>query len=209
MYYFTLRKHSDNAILFDGRYNTFTECLEDAVNKNISLPHIDLRNRNLVNANIDNAFMPYADFSNSNLSGANISEAILRDSKFTDTSLYNCCMSYSDLRNCDFTGAGFGGTLIDNTNLENCTFSTLSCFDLDFVQCLNMENCSFIEPNNKLHSMSTVPVVIKGLLNTPIIIFDNNVKIGNKTIKRDITPQLLNILSTYTYQQMRDSNKAA
>jgi uncharacterized protein YjbI with pentapeptide repeats len=73
MKHFTLRKHNDGEILYEGEFGTLKHCLEDAVNRNIDLSYIDLRNQNLSNVNIDSAHMPYADFLGSNLSGANLS----------------------------------------------------------------------------------------------------------------------------------------
>jgi len=209
MDHFTLRKHTDNTILYEGRFGSLNQCLEAAVNDGTKLSHINLRNQNLTNVNIDGASMPYASFSGSNLSGANLSEAVLSNANFKNASLYNCCMSYSDLRGCDFLGANFGGTLIDGADLGNGTFSTLSCFDLDFVYCKNLNGSRFIEPDNRGFEMSGAPIVIKGLLNVPIILFDETVKIGDRTLKRSAMPQLLKVLSAYTYQQVQDNNKAA
>ncbi len=209
MEYFTLRKHNNGTILHKGEFEDFRHCLEDAVNRNIDLSYIDLKNQNLSNVNIDGAHMPYADFSSSNLSGANLSEATLHNSNFSDTSLYNCCMSYSNLHECNFCGASFGGTLIDYTDLGNSIFSTLSCFDLDFIYCTNLNGCKFIEPNNRYYEMSGAPIVIKNMLNKPIIMFDKTIKIGNKAIKRSSMPNFLSILSKYTYQQKQNTDKAA
>ena len=209
MKHFSLRKHTDKTILYEGEYGSLKHCLEDAIKRNIDLSHINLRNQNLSNANIDGANMHDADFSGSNLSGANLSEALLHNSNFRETSLYNCCMSHSDLRECDFSGAGFGGTLIDYADLGGSRFSTLSCFDLDFVYCKSLEECKFIDPGNKHYEMSGAPIVIKNMLNTPIIIFDKTVKIGEKTIKRSAMPKLLSVLSSYGYQQIQGVTKAA
>lgn len=209
MKHFSLCKHTDGTILYEGDFETLKHCLEDAVSRDIVLSYIDLKNQNLSNVNIDGANMPYANFSGSNLSGANLSEAIIHNSNFRNTSLYNCCMSHSDLQKCDFSGAGFGGTLIDYADLGGCSFSTLSCFDLDFVYCKNLEGCKFIEPNNRYYEMSGAPIVIKGMLNTPIILFDKTVKIGDRTMKRSAMPQLLSVLSSYTYRKMIGDNKAA
>ena len=53
MQYYTLRKHTDDSEIFSGLYPSFKSCLEDAVNKKIDLSYINLRNKNLSNANID------------------------------------------------------------------------------------------------------------------------------------------------------------
>ncbi len=209
MKHFTLRKHTDRTILYDGEFKAFKHCLEDAVNRNIDLSYINLTDQDLSNVNIDGAHMPYTDFSGSNLSGANLSEAIFHNSNFRETSLYNCCMSHSDLRKSDFCGASFGGTLIDHTDLGGSSFSTLSCFDLDFVYCKNLEGCKFFEPSNRHYDMSGAPIVIKGMLNTPIILFDKTVKIGDRTMERNAMPKLLSVLSSYSYRQIQSPTKDA
>ena len=208
MDHITLRKHPDNEILYEGRYSALKDCLEDAVNKGITLPYINLRNKNLTNVNIDGAFMPYADFSGSNLSGANLSEATLHNASFKDSSLYNCCMSFSYLHGSNFSGACFGGTFIDGTDLRNCLFSTLSCFDLDFMHSKKMEGCIFIEPDSRRFGMSNAPIVIKGLLNVPVILFDKTVKIGDKIMRRRDMSQFLKIMEAYTYQQTQNDKVA-
>ncbi len=180
MQHFSLRKHTDNNILYEGKFETIRHCLEDAVNQNIPLSYVNLKNQNLSNANIDGAIMPYADLKGSNLTGANLSEATLHNCNFKNASLYNCCMSHSDLHESNFTGASFGGTLIDFADLGKCSFSTLSCFDLDFVFCKNLEGSKFIEPDGRFLKMSGAPIVIKNMLNTPIILFDETVKIGSE-----------------------------
>ncbi|MFP4097161.1 MAG: pentapeptide repeat-containing protein [Alphaproteobacteria bacterium] len=206
MQHFTLRKYTDNSILYSGQYNSFNECLEEAIKKTIELPHIDLSNKNLSNLNADGAIMPYADFSGSNLTGANLSESFLYNANFTNASLYNCCMSYADIRKCDFRGAGFGATLINGANIAESQFSTLSCFDLDFISCINTKNCRFIEPDYTPRDMSYPPTVIKGLLSTPIIVIGNHIKIGEKTLKYETVPILLQTLSTHAYQQIDRNN---
>jgi hypothetical protein len=56
--------------------------------------------------------------------------------------------------------------------------------------------------------MSGAPIVIKNMLNTPIILFDKTVKIGDRTMKRGAMPRLLSVLNSYTYQKMIGDNKA-
>ena len=208
MYQFTLRKHTDNTVLYEGRFSSLRKCLEHAVEGGVPLPYINLKNQNLINISLDGAFMPGADFSGSNLSGANLSEATLPEASFKDTSLYNCCLAYSDLHGSDFAGASFGGTLIDGADMRNCIFTTLSCFDLDFMHCKDLRGCFFIGPESRHFEMSGAPVVIKGLLNVPIIMFDEFVKIGDKTMERRSMPRLLQVLGAYTYQQAQN-HKAA
>ena len=177
---YTLKTHSENKNIFSGTYRSFIDCIEDAVKQNINMSHINLSHKNLSNANLDGAHMPFANFKGANLIGANLSECHLKNANFNDTSLYNTCFAYSELQNSQFLGASFGATLIEGCNAQNCTFSTLSCFDLDFHLTRAMDGCTYIDQNYKHHNMSEPPIILKGLLNTPIIVLDKTAKIGGQ-----------------------------
>ena len=198
MQYYTLTKHTDNTEIFSGYYPTFTHCLEDAVEKQIDLSYIDLKSHNLTNANLDGANMPSAYLSGANLTGANLSEANLTQAIFYNTDLYNTCLSYSDLRNSDFRSASFGATMIEGCNMRNCVFSTLSCFDLEFILTDDIAGSLFAMPDGALHHMSKHPIVLKGFLNTPIIILDQAIKIGEKIFPRNLLPTLINMIELHS-----------
>ncbi len=192
---YTLKTYHENKTIFEGKYPSFIDCIEDAVNQNINLSYLNLKNKNLSNANLDGAHMPYADFKGANLIGCNLSECELQNSIFNDCTLYNTCFAYSDLINSAFLGAGFGATLIDGCNIQNCTFSTLSCFDLNFQLSRAMIGCRYIASNYKHHDMSEPPIILKGLLNTPIIILDKTIKIGGQFFPyEDALPSIRNLI---------------
>ncbi len=195
-----LRRYTDNSTIFQGKYDNIKECLEHAIKENISLSHINLKNQNLSNANIDGCHMPYANFCGANLTGANLSEANLSGSIFHNSSLYNTCLSYSNLKNCDFRNSNFGATMIEEANIQGCKFSTFSSFNLDFQYASNMSNCVFETIDGEKCSMSVPPIIVKGLLNVPIVIFDDLIKIGTKTFSKSHLLQLLDILNTNTKQ---------
>lgn len=194
MIYYNLKTHNCNTILHEGYFSNFVECLEDAVRKNINLKNIDLRGKNLSNANIDGARMQNALFDNANLTGANMSECNISNSNFQNCAIYNTCFSYSDINRCDFSGASFGASLIEGCNIEDCIFSTMSCFDLDFTLTQSMQGCYYREPNGDQHSMFQPPMILKGFFSTPIVIFDQTVKIGNNIFPDDIIPSLLKMV---------------
>jgi len=202
MQYYNLTRHNDKTIIFSGRYNSFIECLEDAVTKNIDLSYIDLRNKNLTNAELDSARMKKASFTGANLSGANLSESILSGSVFYNASLYNTCMCHSNLNMCDFRDASFGGTLIEGSDIRESMFSTLSCFDLDFHNASDMYGCLFATPDGALHAMSRRPIVLRGLVNVPIIILDNTIKIDFRTFPKSILPKLMNMIKLQSMQSL-------
>ncbi len=204
---FVLNNYIDNKELFSGVYNSFLECIEDAVERNIDLSYINLKNENLSNANLDGANMPRALLSGANLTGANLSEANLMGSMFHNCSLYNTCLSYSNLYGCDFRGANFGATLIEGVNIQKCIFSTLSCFELEFYFVDNMSGCIFTTTDGFQHNMSRPPIILKGLMNTPVIILDDTIKIGAKILPRKILPKLISLLSSHILPRQINRNR--
>ena len=149
--------------------------------------------------------MPYSHLISANLTGANLSEANLSQSTFYNCSLYNTCLAYSDLRNSDLRGASFGATLIDGTNLQNCIFSTLSCFSLDFYLARCMDGCVYVSSQGSVHRMSQQPIVLKGCLNTHIIVFDQTVKVGMKFFPKTIIPSLMKMVSSFSEPKLINS----
>ncbi|PCK00415.1 MAG: hypothetical protein COA45_01150 [Zetaproteobacteria bacterium] len=206
MQHFKIYKHKNHTEIFSGYYGSFIECLEDAVEKQVDLTNINLQNKNISNANLDNAHMPNAIFINANLSGTNLSEAHLNNSIFYNCSLYNTCLSFSDLEKCDFRNANFGATMINGANIQDCIFSTLSCFDLDFYFATNMTGCLFVSEDGKMHKMSKHPMVLKGFLNTHIIILDHTIKIGIKTFPKTMLPELMNVISSQAKRTLTNDN---
>ncbi len=200
MPHFELRKHTTNELIYNGNYSSFTQCLENAVKHNIDLSHINLCGKNLTNANLDNATMPCAIFNNSNLTGANLSEANLRDASFKNCPLFNTCFAYSSMENCDFTGAEFGATHISGAVITGSTFSTLSCFELELPLTQNMTGCLYIMPDGSSHLMSAPPIVVKGVLNTPVVMLDRVIKIGEKTFPKLLLPKILHMLSLHDHR---------
>lgn len=191
---FSILSYKTNKELFAGNFPSMAACLEAAINKNLDLSYADLKQKNLINGNFDGAHMPYALFSGANLTGANMSEANLTGSIFDHSDLYNTCLCFTNLSKCDFRESNFGGTDISGANLSYSTFSTMSCLDLDFTMTENMNGCIYVNPTKEICSMSNRPIVIKGMLSTPIIIFDTMIKIGNTLFQKDIFPFLIRAL---------------
>lgn len=194
MGYVSLTSYKTGKPLFAGFYPSTIACLEDAIRKETDLSYIDLSHQDLSNGNFDNACMPFARMIGANLSGANLSEACLANGLFHHADLYNTCLCYSDLRACDFTDCNFGGTDITGADISFSFFSTLSCFDLDFFNAAHMQGCIFLNTESEACEMSFRPIVVKGLLSTPMIIFDKQIKIGKTIFSKDIFPSLMQIL---------------
>jgi len=198
MTYYQIKNYITNTPIYEGDFKTFSYCLEQAVADNVTLRYADLRHQNLSNANLDGAIITNSTFSGSNLMGANLSEANLCHSTFHNCDLQAACLSYSNLNTCDFRGALFGATLINDTSMEKAKFSTLSCFDLDFFSVVNMDGSTFCNGHDEIYEMSRSPIVIKGLLNTPVIILDKYIKIGSEVFSKAHLPQLTNVLAVYS-----------
>lgn len=159
----SIHSAATGAMLFEGRYDSFIECLEQAVQLRVLLNGADLRNRNLSNACLDDGLFAGADFSGSNLTGANLSEATLPGACFENADLYNTCFAYADLRTCDFRNANFGATDITGVDISLAHFAALSCFSLDFIHAAAMQNCRFSADDGAEFSFSEPPVVMRGL----------------------------------------------
>jgi len=179
---YQLRSTQNKKILFEGKFETFKDCVESAVLQKIPLPYIDLSHQNLTNANLDDAIMPHADFTQSNLSGANISEAYVSGARFTNASLYNTCFCDSNLAGSNFNGAFFGGTDIFGSIISRSQFSTLSAFSLDFTAARQMNDCIYITAQGQICRMSRPPIVISGIARKPIVVMDDTIKAGNNMI---------------------------
>ena len=159
--------------LFAGFFKDFKTCLEEAIRRNIPLYNIDLSNKNLMNANLDDGIFGLANFSNCNLTGANMSECYLKDATFSSASLFNTCFAYSNLSGCNFTDAQFGATDITGCILDKSQFSSQSAYFLSFSHSRQMKDCVFTFEDGETQNCSTPPVVISGIAKKPIILMQN------------------------------------
>ncbi|MGB4106405.1 MAG: pentapeptide repeat-containing protein [Alphaproteobacteria bacterium] len=154
---------SNNAVLFEGIFGSYKECLEQAVCERADLSGADFKNQNLANACLDDGLFSGADFSGANLAGANISETVLTNASFANCDLYNTCFAYADLRTCVFEGAAFGATDITGADISGARFSALSCFSLDFAHARAMLGCRYMSMDGTGFTFSLPPVVVRGL----------------------------------------------
>ncbi|MGH1398131.1 MAG: pentapeptide repeat-containing protein [Alphaproteobacteria bacterium] len=178
MQHHTITHKITNTLLFEGTFPTFKHMLETAISEGENLSHADLRYKNLSHANLDEAYLAHADFTGANLTGANMSEANLYGANLSHTALHNTCFAYSDLSEADFTGAHCGATDIAMAYLDECTFSDISCFTLNFKQATSMQNCRFTTQNGESSHFSKAPIIINGLIESPLIITENTAYIG-------------------------------
>lgn len=178
----TLKCFRTGATLFEGEFPSLSACVEQAVLGKTNLAGVDLSYANLSDGNFDDAIMPNAYLRGANLSGANLSEAILDSSDFTDAVLINACLCESSLKECNFYGVSFGATDIAGAELSGAFFSTLSAFDLEFIQARGLQACRYRHTDGEITSFSRPPIVLRGMLNTPVIVFEKIVKIGGSRL---------------------------
>ncbi|MFP4314230.1 MAG: pentapeptide repeat-containing protein [Alphaproteobacteria bacterium] len=183
---YTIYNHQTADVLYEGKYRSFKECLEDSVRKNINMMHADLSGQNLSNVNIDNAQLSNALFRGSNLCQANLSEGDYRSADFTGANLIGACMAESDFSSCNFKAAHFGANILNNTILDRAEFNTLSAYLLPFCDVKSMHECSFFHHENQLFTISKPPVVLLGAHNTPMVLAANTVFYGHQKAVRHI-----------------------
>lgn len=169
-------------VLYEGQFASFKHCLEQAVTEQTSLQHADLRRKNLSGANLDDAQLQGSDFTGSNLSGTNLSESVLEGANFSNAALVDACLSYSNLGKSLFYGARFGATDIAGCKMPSCTFSGLSTFTLDFMDATDIAGSTYLHLDLHRLPMNTPPRVLRGWLNTPVILLDHHAIIGNKSL---------------------------
>lgn len=185
---YTISSIQTGSALYEGVFESFTHCLEQAVREEINLSHADLRNRNLGNACLDDGMLENADFSGCNLTGANLSETRLRGASFYGADLYNACMACADLSHCSFEEASFGATDISGSDISFARFSTLSCFTLDFMSARRLKNCTFIQGGRLIISWSTPPVVVRGIGRKILVFAEQGWMHGHNALPYPVKP---------------------
>jgi len=181
--------------LFAGFFKDFKTCLETAVMRRTPLHHVDLKGRNLTNANLDDGIFAHANFSGSNLTGANLSESYCKGANFAGTSLFNTCLAYSNLTTCNFQDASFGATDMAGAVIDGARFSTLSAFTIDFTKARQMHGCTFTAHDGSISSLSTPPICITGVDKAPIIMLDEHIYRGHRRLEKKPAQQLLKALA--------------
>lgn len=192
---YKLQTKDTNKTLFAGFFKDYKTCLEEAVRRRIPLHSINLKNKNLSNANLDDGVFSSADFHGTNLTGANMSECYLNGANFQNASLFNTCFAYSNLSNANFQDASFGATDMAGCIIDNSQFSTLSTFTIDFTKIRQMHDCIFITRNGAISKLSTPPIVISGIGKSPIIMLDEHIFEGHHRIESKQSKRLLEVIA--------------
>ena len=183
MIYF-IKHHINGSILFKGDFESFSSCVQAAIQSHVSLDYGDFSNTNLVNANLDNGSFRHAKFHHANLMGANMSETQLDHADFTGAGLQNTCLCQSHMTRTIFYGSLFGATDITGCVLRQCVFGTTSALTLNFRDAEMVRDCIFQDSSGFSAVFNGTPLFLSGL-DYPISILDRHVMIGSETISFD------------------------
>ena len=201
---YRLTKKETQETLFAGFYKDFKTCLEEAVKRRTPLFDIDLRNKNLSNANLDDGIFGHADFTGCNLTGANLSESYCRGANFSGASLFNTCFAYANLTECHFLDTSFGATDMTGSIIDRSQFSTLSAFSINLNKAKQMNECIFIANDGTITELSEPPIVINGMNKAPIIVTKTHILKGHSRIDKTPPLKFLKRFSSMQFQkQMR------
>lgn len=174
--------HTDR-ILFEGRFESMRECVEQAVKEGVNLDGVDMTGQNLACANLDDAQMCGARFFGANLNGANLSEGVFDNADFTGADFSYACFAVSSLMDVDFTGASFSVTDVTDAVIRGCRFSCPSVFTTLFHRAAVFSACEFMGSDSKLMRMDKPPITISGLPRD-IVYLDDAVKIGTEFVSK-------------------------
>lgn len=193
---------TDQKLLFSSNHTSLKETIEAAINDNTPLDHVDLKDQDLRNINMDGALLRYARFQNADLTGANMSEALLDGSNFSYAHMYNTCVAYSSLQYVDFLETEFGATDLSQSNISDSIFSGPSCHSLTFRHVRTMKGSKYLY-QKKLYDMQRPPTFIRCEAGD-IVIFDDYILKEGQMIKKDnaqkspITPIEERLISGHT-----------
>lgn len=165
-------------VLFEGRFNTVRQALEQAVNDNVVLSSVDLRQANLVGAELDNARLSQACLWGASLRKANITGVQLREIDCRNVDMTDCCLSESDCYGADFSGSYFSCTIFRETNLESAQFSCPSLFGQNLTEVESLKNAIYKHKGEVCCDLSCVPITISGL-SKRVVLMKEQILIGD------------------------------
>jgi hypothetical protein len=115
-------------IIHEGDFATLRDCVEDAVQKGISLAWANLAGANLTDANLTCAHLKNANLALANLAGAdlyfaNLYRANLADANLAYARLYGADLVCANLINANLTNANLRRANLENANLVNANLT--------------------------------------------------------------------------------------
>lgn len=187
----------EGKILFDGRFSSVKNGVEQAVEKGVDLTGINLRQANLSGAQIDRAKMAGACLWGANLSGADMSDSDFTGADFRTANLLDTCLAESGCHKVDFSGAYFSRTIIRNTDFSAACFSCPSIFTIDLVDAADLSGTVYSHMGEIDCDLSHAPLIIRGL-QKPMIFMDDHVLVGGDLKKIALRQGVMNAILAET-----------
>lgn len=183
---FHLVNYHTDQIIFDGWFQSFAHCVEQAIVEGVCLDGVNMSGQDLSCGNMDDAHMSGAYCKGANFAGANLSEGVFDNIDFASCDLTNVCFAVSSLMDVDFMNSSFHGCDVTDAVVRHCRFSCPSMFTVQWQRAAIFSDCAFMDDEFGLIRMNKPPVLIQGLPQT-IVILDDVVRVGaHYILKSDI-----------------------
>ena len=114
MKYYEIKSRYIGIVLFSGEYESFKECVEDAVRKKTNLYGADLGWTGLEKAYLRGANLKWANLEWANLYGANLKGAYLEEVNLGRANLYRAYLEGANLKNASLWNTTGNGKEIKN-----------------------------------------------------------------------------------------------
>lgn len=168
-----MRQHSiistrNQAVLFQGIFSSFKDCLEQAVLEKTNLDYADLRQKNLTNANLDGAQLRFCTLQQANLTGTNLSETNLEGANFQNASLFNTCLADSILSHCDFRYAFYGATDVSESYMTHAHFTPERLSNINLKAAKNITPC-YLHIDKTTKTLTSAPFILLGLSTQDVV----------------------------------------
>lgn len=175
---------NDQTILFEGDFDSWKDCLESAVDQNVSLDHILLENMDLQSANLDGAQMDYAHVRHCDLRGANLSEVSMIKSKWSGCNMGHACMWETQA-----IGAQFIQCRMNDVDVAFCDMRGLmvTCplfLKNDFSRTTYIGGATYMA-HGSVYPMSRGPLFVQGLTQDVVFLDSHIVIDGLITLHHD------------------------
>lgn len=170
-------KSVSGKIIYEGRFSNVRQGVEMAVADKCPLKNINLRQANLMGAQIDGAYMPDACFWGANLNSANMTEGDFSGADFRTVNLPDTCLAEADCTGADFSGAYFSRTIFRAANLSQTRFSCPSLFSIDLSDIRTLEGAIYSHLGEVDCDLSHAPLIISGL-QKQLVFMDDSVLVG-------------------------------
>ena len=177
-----LTSWSTNEILFQGQFNSFRECLENAIDKGVILNFLCLENQDLSLANLDGAIMNDAHIRYCNFRGANLSECELQKTHWTGCDMTEVCFKDTDLVCAKFQQCKMRDVHMQFADMRGMMVTCPEFLKGDFSRTPHMGGSVFLA-NGTAYAMSRPPVFVRGMP-IDIVLLDDHIILGDMLVLR-------------------------